>query len=64
MLDGEIVVRDSDGHEDFDALGQRIHPAESRIQRLSQETPAEYVVFDLLALDDEVAARAALHRAP
>ncbi len=53
VLDGEIVVRDSEGHEDFDALGQRIHPAESRIQRLSQETPSRYVVFDLLALDDE-----------
>ena len=54
VLDGEIVVRDGAGHEDFDALGQRIHPAESRIQRLSEETPARYVVFDLLADEDEV----------
>ncbi len=53
VLDGEIVVRDADGHEDFDALGQRIHPAVSRIERLASETPAVYVVFDLLALDDE-----------
>jgi ATP-dependent DNA ligase len=53
VLDGEIVVRDADGHEDFDALGQRIHPAASRIERLSVETPAVYVVFDLLARDDE-----------
>jgi ATP-dependent DNA ligase len=53
VLDGEIVVRDADGHEDFDALGQRIHPAASRIERLSLETPAVYVVFDLLAHDDE-----------
>ena len=53
MLDGEIVVRDADGREDFDALGQRIHPAASRIERLSIETPAVYVVFDLLAHDDE-----------
>ncbi len=53
VLDGEIVVRDSDGREDFDALGQRIHPAASRIERLSVETPAVYVVFDLLAHDDE-----------
>ena len=53
VLDGEIVVRDADGHEDFDALGQRIHPAESRIQRLAGETPASYVAFDLLARDDE-----------
>jgi ATP-dependent DNA ligase len=53
VLDGEIVVRDAGGHEDFDALGQRIHPAASRIERLSIETPAVYVVFDLLAHDDE-----------
>jgi ATP-dependent DNA ligase len=49
VLDGEIVVRDADGHEDFDALGQRIHPAVSRIERLAEETPAVYVAFDLLA---------------
>jgi ATP-dependent DNA ligase len=53
VLDGEIVVRGEDGHEDFDALGQRIHPAASRIERLSVETPAVYVVFDLLAREDE-----------
>lgn len=52
VLDGEIVVRDDAGREDFDALGQRVHPAVSRIQRLSVETPAVYVAFDLLALDD------------
>jgi ATP-dependent DNA ligase len=49
VLDGEIVVRGADGREDFDALGQRIHPAESRIKLLSVETPAVYVAFDLLA---------------
>src|SRR5580692_3663135 len=54
VLDGEIVVRGSDGREDFDALGQRIHPAASRIERLSEETPAVYVAFDLLARGDEV----------
>ncbi len=53
VLDGEIVVRDGEGHEDFDALGQRIHPAESRIERLAGETPAIYVAFDLLAREDE-----------
>jgi ATP-dependent DNA ligase len=53
VLDGEIVVRDASGHEDFDALGQRIHPAASRIQRLAAETPAVLVVFDLLADDGE-----------
>jgi ATP-dependent DNA ligase len=53
VLDGEIVVRGKDGHEDFDALGQRIHPAASRIERLSCETPAVYVAFDLLGREDE-----------
>jgi ATP-dependent DNA ligase len=52
VLDGEIVVRDAGGREDFDALGQRIHPAASRIERLAGETPAVYVAFDLLARDD------------
>jgi ATP-dependent DNA ligase len=54
VLDGEIVVRDEQGREDFDALGQRIHPAVSRIERLAGETPAVFVAFDLLADDDEV----------
>ena len=53
VLDGEIVVRDNDGREDFDALGQRIHPAASRIELLASETPAVFVAFDLLAHDDE-----------
>ena len=58
VLDGEIVIA-SDGAvegepEDFDALSQRIHPAASRIALLSEQTPARYVAFDLLALDDEV----------
>jgi ATP-dependent DNA ligase len=53
VLDGEIVVRGADGREDFDALGQRVHPAESRIRLLSAETPAVYVAFDLLAHDAE-----------
>jgi ATP-dependent DNA ligase len=48
VLDGELVIRSGAGL-DFDALLQRIHPAASRIQRLSQETPATYMVFDLLA---------------
>jgi ATP-dependent DNA ligase len=52
VLDGEIVVRGSDGREDFDAIGQRIHPAASRIERLAGETPAVFVAFDLLARED------------
>ena len=53
VLDGEIVVRGADGREDFDALGQRVHPAASRVERLAVETPAVYVAFDLLAHDQE-----------
>ncbi len=55
IVDTEIVVRSGPpGAErlDWEALSQRIHPAESRIQRLAAETPAELVAFDLLALDD------------
>lgn len=48
VLDGEIVVAGPRGL-DFDALQQRIHPAPSRIARLSKETPAGFVAFDLLA---------------
>jgi ATP-dependent DNA ligase len=47
VLDGELVIRGNAGL-DFDALLQRIHPAESRIKKLSQQTPATYLVFDLL----------------
>jgi ATP-dependent DNA ligase len=52
VLDGEIVVRDADGREDFDALGQRIHPATSRITMLAEATPAAYIAFDVLAEDE------------
>jgi ATP-dependent DNA ligase len=52
VLDGEIVVRSPDGREDFDALGQRVHPAASRVERLAVETPAVFIAFDLLAYDD------------
>jgi ATP-dependent DNA ligase len=54
VVDGEIVVADNDGRGlDFDALQQRIHPAESRVRRLAEETPAQFVAFDLIALDDD-----------
>jgi ATP-dependent DNA ligase len=53
VLDGEIVIDAEDGGQDFDALQQRIHPAISRITMLSEETPARYVAFDLLARDDQ-----------
>lgn len=51
VVDGEIVV--ATGAElDFEALQQRIHPADSRVRKLAAETPAQFVAFDLLALDD------------
>jgi ATP-dependent DNA ligase len=51
VLDGEIAIPQGSGFS-FDALLQRIHPAASRVRRLSQETPAIYIVFDLLAAQD------------
>jgi ATP-dependent DNA ligase len=53
VLDGELVIRDSEGNLEFDALQSRIHPAESRIALLAREIPAGYVAFDLLAEEDE-----------
>lgn len=52
VLDGEIVIA-REGHLDFDALTERIHPAESRVRLLAERTPASFVAFDLLALADE-----------
>lgn len=53
VVDGELVILDEAGREVFDALQARIHPAESRIKRLAEETPARFRVFDILALGDE-----------
>jgi len=52
VVDGEVVVV-LDGASDFDALQQRVHPAQSRIDKLAAETPAALVAFDLLAADGE-----------
>jgi ATP-dependent DNA ligase len=52
VIDGEIVIA-SEAGLDFDALLQRIHPAESRIKLLASSTPASFVAFDLLALRDK-----------
>ncbi|HEV3290971.1 MAG TPA: ATP-dependent DNA ligase [Streptosporangiaceae bacterium] len=53
VIDGEIVVPGADGRRlDFEALLQRIHPAESRVSLLAGTTPAHFVAFDLLALGD------------
>jgi ATP-dependent DNA ligase len=59
VVDGEIVVARPDGtgagpaRLDFDALSQRIHPADSRVRLLAGQTPASLVVFDVLALGDD-----------
>src|SRR5215218_10886127 len=48
VLDGELMVV-VDGIQEFDLLGQRIHPAKSRVEMLAGQTPAAFVAFDLLA---------------
>ena len=57
-LDGEIVIAQG-GALDFDRLQMRLHPAESRVRKLADETPAEFVVFDVLLWDKE-----AVHKLP
>lgn len=52
VLDGEVVIA-GDGALDFESLLLRIHPAESRVRLLAAETPASFVAWDLLALDNE-----------
>jgi ATP-dependent DNA ligase len=53
VIDGEIVIPDTEGRRlNFDALLQRVHPAESRVRLLAEQTPASFVAFDLLALGD------------
>jgi ATP-dependent DNA ligase len=52
VVDGEIVIA-TDAGLDFEALQQRIHPAESRVNMLAEQTPASFIAFDLLALGDE-----------
>src|SRR5438445_1585220 len=57
-LDGEIVI-ERDGVLDFDAMQMRLHPAESRIRKLSAEIPAQFIAFDVLLWDGEP-----VHKAP
>jgi ATP-dependent DNA ligase len=52
VVDGEVVIA-RDGELDFEALLLRIHPAASRVNMLATETPASFVAWDLLALDDD-----------
>ena len=51
VLDGELVILGEDGREEFDALQNRLHPAESRVRMLAEQTPALFRAFDLLAVD-------------
>ncbi len=54
VLDGEIVIISADHRRlDFEALQQRIHPADSRVQLLAGQTPAAFIAFDLLAIGDD-----------
>jgi ATP-dependent DNA ligase len=48
VIDGELIV-EIDGKLDFDALGQRIHPAESRVNMLAEKTPVSFIAFDCLS---------------
>jgi ATP-dependent DNA ligase len=52
VVDGEVVIS-RDGELDFEALLLRIHPADSRVRMLAEQTPASFVAWDLLALGDE-----------
>jgi ATP-dependent DNA ligase len=52
VIDGEIVIATNHGL-DFEALQQRIHPADSRVRMLAEQTPAAFIAFDLLALGDD-----------
>ncbi|CAM2942190.1 ATP-dependent DNA ligase [Mycobacterium simiae] len=52
VIDGEIVIATDHGL-DFEALQQRIHPADSRVRMLAETTPASFIAFDLLALGDQ-----------
>jgi len=51
VLDGELLI-EIDGRLSFDSLQMRLHPAESRIQKLARETPARFMLFDLLLAPD------------
>jgi ATP-dependent DNA ligase len=61
LLDGELIIPVGDALS-FDALQLRLHPAESRVRRLSKETPAELMAFDLLEFDGKSLADLPLSR--
>jgi ATP-dependent DNA ligase len=60
VLDGELVILGADGAEEFDALQNRLHPAESRVKMLAEQTPAIFRAFDLLAVGKKKAMKSPL----
>ncbi len=60
VVDGELIVA-LDGKLDFDALGQRIHPAESRVNMLAEKTPVSFIAFDCLSDGDRDLMSAPFH---
>jgi ATP-dependent DNA ligase len=60
VLDGELVILGSDGKEEFDALQNRLHPAESRVAMLADQTPAVFRSFDILAVGGKSAMKSPL----
>jgi ATP-dependent DNA ligase len=61
LLDGELIIPVGDALA-FDALQLRLHPAESRVRKLSNETPAELMTFDLLEIDGKLLAELPLSK--
>ncbi len=53
VVDGELVIIGENGAVDFDLLSLRVHPAQSRVNRLREEIPALFIAFDLLAVDGQ-----------
>ena len=62
VLDGEIILPSPEGLE-FDLLQLRLHPAESRVKKLAEETPTSFVAFDVLADGNDAEAIACFQRA-
>src|SRR5258708_439101 len=56
LLDGELIIAAGDAFS-FERLQLRLHPAQSRVQKLAKETPAEFMAFDLLEFDGTMLAR-------
>ena len=64
VLDGEIVIFGEGGKQEFDLLGQRIHPAKSRVAMLAEKTPSRFIAFDAAGDRGRAGGRQAVRRAP